>query len=381
MSFELVCWYPSLDHILLHSHRAVTRLVPTTTVLGRTQAAVRKNQGWDPHDLQDLSPQMLDSPDWWHRGCAILDAHPTAVHMFNTLWTDPRFFPLIVRAQVRGMTVGLLTEPYSDTLEAYFGEQSTLVGHALRWARPVAYRAAGALLRRRMGPIFAISPKAVTQFRAAGFEPSRVYPYGYFVATSACTTERVEGVGGAGHATALRAIYVGAMISRKGLDTAAQAIRQCRASGVAVELDLYGSGDPSAYVGDGVTHRGTIPAGQAQRVMAGYDVLLLPSRYDGWGVVVNEALQQGTPVLASRNAGASALVETSGSGGVFEPRNSEALAALLTSAARDPHVLAAWRERAIAYRSRLDPDVAARYLVDCVESHVDGLPRPTCPWY
>ena len=29
---KLVCWYPALDHILLGTHRAISKLTPTTTV-------------------------------------------------------------------------------------------------------------------------------------------------------------------------------------------------------------------------------------------------------------------------------------------------------------------------------------------------------------
>ena len=38
------------------------------------------------------------------------------------------------------------------------------------------------------------------------------------------------------------------------------------------------------------------------------DLLVLPSRFDGWGAVVNEALGAGTPVLVSDLCGSSYLV-------------------------------------------------------------------------
>jgi len=115
--------------------------------------------------------------------------------------------------------------------------------------------------------------------------------------------------------------------------------------------------------------------------MAGYDLVVLPSRYDGWGAVVNEALQQGVPVLASDNAGASALVRASGAGAVFGATDAAALAAHLRRALLEPGLLADWRALARAYRSRLDPAVAAAYLRDCLVAHAAGAPAPVCPWY
>ena len=39
------------------------------------------------------------------------------------------------------------------------------------------------------------------------------------------------------------------------------------------------------------------------------DLLVLPSRFDGWGAVVNEALHTGTPVLVSNRCGSASLIE------------------------------------------------------------------------
>jgi len=261
-------------------------------------------------------------------------------------------------------------------VHGYFTEQSNLMGRFLRALRPRMYRTAGLALGWRMGPILAISRKAVSQFAAAGFDPQTIYPYGYFVRAPSVPPAERRPPGGP-----LRVVYVGALISRKGLDTARDAIGQARAGGIDVTLDLYGSGDPAPWISDGVVHRGKTPVGQAPAIMAGYDLLLLPSYYDGWGVVVNEALQQGVPVLVSSNAGASAMVEASGAGALFAPGDAGQLAALFGRARTQAGLLAEWRARALAYRDRLDPAVAAAYIRDCLEAEARRGPAPPCPWY
>ena len=47
------------------------------------------------------------------------------------------------------------------------------------------------------------------------------------------------------------------------------------------------------------------------------DCLVLPSRYDGWGAVISEALMVGTPVICSDNCGAANVVTASNVGSVF----------------------------------------------------------------
>lgn len=52
---------------------------------------------------------------------------------------------------------------------------------------------------------------------------------------------------------------------------------------------------------------GTKQQSQVPDYLSNSDILILPSVYDGWGAVVNEALQQGCYVLVSDASGASLL--------------------------------------------------------------------------
>lgn len=63
---------------------------------------------------------------------------------------------------------------------------------------------------------------------------------------------------------------------------------------------------------------------------AAADVLVFPSLVDVWGMVVNEAMACGVPVLASRYAGASQeLIDGTGAGEVIDPLDGEAFSKAL----------------------------------------------------
>ena len=66
------------------------------------------------------------------------------------------------------------------------------------------------------------------------------------------------------------------------------------------------------------------------------DVLVLPSRFEPWGLVVNEAMCFGLPIVASDKVGAAAdLVKPGGNGFVFPAGNVDALAERLATILQD----------------------------------------------
>ncbi len=80
---------------------------------------------------------------------------------------------------------------------------------------------------------------------------------------------------------------------------------------------------------DIVTFTGTLPMSSARQIISQSHVLILPSLYDGWGAVVNEALMEGTMVYCSDKCGASVLIDAPSRGRIFSPKDSAALAKFL----------------------------------------------------
>jgi glycosyltransferase involved in cell wall biosynthesis len=77
----------------------------------------------------------------------------------------------------------------------------------------------------------------------------------------------------------------------------------------------------------GVRHLGRVDSATLERIIARSDVLAFPSRYEGFGLPVLEAMVAGTPVVA---AAATALPEVVGNGGVLvEPGSPDAWAEAL----------------------------------------------------
>jgi glycosyltransferase involved in cell wall biosynthesis len=114
-------------------------------------------------------------------------------------------------------------------------------------------------------------------------------------------------------------------------------------------LVLVGAGEPGPELrAPGVEVTGWLDDARLDALMRGADVVVHPSLYEGFGLVVLEAMARGVPVAA---ADATALPATCGDAAeLFDPLDHDAIAsAVLRARARRAELAAAGRERAALF--------------------------------
>lgn len=172
----------------------------------------------------------------------------------------------------------------------------------------------------------------------------------------------------------LRVICVARLIERKGQHHLIEAVRRLAAEGIAIELELVGTGDA-----EGALRRQARAAGVAERVhFAGYvareqigerfraaQVFVLPSFNEGLALAGLEALASGMPLLLSRTGGTDDLVAEGVNGLTFAWGDVATLTAHLRLLATD-RALA--RRMATASRGR-----AERFGWDSIARQFDML--------
>jgi glycosyltransferase involved in cell wall biosynthesis len=158
------------------------------------------------------------------------------------------------------------------------------------------------------------------------------------------------------------ALFVGRLVPEKGIEKLLQAWGQTVLPGGSA-LAFAGSG-PLTPSGLNIHALGPIDRKDLPPIYAAADALILPSIAtatfrEPWGLVCNEAMHQGTPVIASDAVGAAAggLVVDGQTGMVFPAGDADALAARLSALAAAP-----------ALRDRLG-DAAHAKIADYTPEH------------
>lgn len=375
---EIVCWQPVLTEHQSYTLEAMgwAARAPVTVYVDRESDAIRAAQGWSTVQSRSLNVRVLRSRGRIGEVRQIVQQHRTAVHVFGSPFEEVRMICALLAVVAARSRVYLLSEPYAPIPTAYFGRRASNVDALKAILRPALYRLYGALLRKQVKGVFAISPLAATQYAEMGISRDRIFPFGYFVPPAQVAPSAVKTTDGT-----LRVVYVGSLIARKGVDILVAAARLVRAASVPIEVDIYGPGVlVSADLDDAcVTYRGVIPFGDAQKIIGKYDALVVPSRHDGWGVVVNEAVLAGVPVICSDRVGASAVVAKWGCGRIFRSEDPTELAGILGALAGNPASLMKMSAAAVEAGRELHPTVAGQYMARVILG--ESAERPQCPWY
>jgi glycosyltransferase involved in cell wall biosynthesis len=153
----------------------------------------------------------------------------------------------------------------------------------------------------------------------------------------------------------LRVLYVGSLGQRKGLAYALEAISTL---GSKVSLTLIGrptAKDCMPLMKALEQHEWipSLPHHQILEQMRRHDVLLFPTLFDGFGLVMTEALSQGLPVITTSHSGAAECIRNGVEGFVVPIRNSQAIAERLQQLADDRDLLARMREASLRRASEL----------------------------
>lgn len=250
-----------------------------------------------------------------------------------------------------------------------------------RW---LAYTWDALRYRRHLSGLFCIGHSGryggARFFSACGYPRERIVPFVHVVDRTPVQHMPVQ----RDHKEIL---YVGQLIARKRVDLLLQAFSQLTVP--SAHLRLIGQGEEEQNlrqlaselgIAERVSFSRGMPNAATVEAMAAADVLVLPSRFDGWGAVVNEALMVGTPVICSNRCGASDVIENGRNGYVFEAGSARALLACLHSVCHDFHgdrpALAATETARLGGAA-----VAARFQQNVVRllTPTPATQRPTAP--
>ncbi len=245
----------------------------------------------------------------------------------------------------------------------------------------------------------------VRWYRRAGYETSRLFPFQYTVEKISDTDvapgtksdanqllhfdSTVTYSNRSGKNDAFRILYAGTFWSVKGPDLLIQSLASLKdmRDWQAIMIGRGVSQDDCIRLAQSLELESRIqfPGYQTSDlvtwIMRFCDCVVIPSRYDGWCAVMNEALQMGTPVVCSDRVGASCVVAGRPElGDVYPCHDTKRLAEILRRRIADGPI-SPKRRAAIRDWSRcIQGPAVAKYFEQVMRHVYENGERPSPPW-
>jgi glycosyltransferase involved in cell wall biosynthesis len=337
-----------------------------TYVAEQPMSADRVKQGWTVPKLPGV--RQVFAPTFDSISALIASAPSDSTHICQGL----RGNGLVGHAQgalkARGLRQWVVMETVDDT-----GWRGAV--------KRLEYRRLFTNWRKHLRGVLAIGQTSPEWVASRGMPKARVFPFAYFL-KDLDLKEPLENK----MREHFRFVFVGQFIERKRLDLLLDALQRIKTRDF--ELAVVGSGPMEATLKamseqllPGRVHWvGGLPLDQVPAEIAKADCLVLPSRHDGWGAVVSEALMAGTPVICSNACGAAGVVHASGKGGVFRSGERGDLIVNLERVLSTGLVQETDRVSLADWASCLGAKAGASYLLNILKYDGGSGVTPSAPW-
>ena len=341
-------------------------------VFARDLPADRIDLGWH-NDLTGFSYRFLDERNKMADAMRLARSQRKRIHIISGLWAERAFAAALVTLAISGSSYAIYSEAPDPS------EPRSAIKRLLQ-------RVFGRILAPRAVGVLSVSHLAAEFYGRLKVGAHEIYPFGYFCSSPLPRKDLKDSRDN----NRIEVVFVGQLIHRKGMDLLLEAMHPLFKQYSKLFLIAIGRGEmvdsikeqaATLDVIDRVVFEGVLPSRKIPERLAAADLLVLPSRFDGWGMVVNEALSVGTPVIVSDRCGAADLVQNEVNGYVFRGEDIVDLRRCLTEFLSKQPEWSSLRASAGVTGERISAEAAARYLIDCLKHMTGALQeRPGPPW-
>ena len=179
-----------------------------------------------------------------------------------------------------------------------------------------------------------------------------------------------------------RFLFVGRLLPRKGISNMLEAFKSISDRGMTHwHLDIVGDGPDKARLHalvaelglkDNIVFWGSKQQDELAQYYANSDLLVMPTLEDVWGLVINEAMASGLPVMASKYAGATEeLIQNGVNGFIIDPLDIGSFAECLLNVMMGKYNLKRMSASALGTIQSFSIEDVAKVIADTVTSSVN----------
>lgn len=352
---KLMFWQNIISIHQVSMLNEMSKLHDITLVVDEDLPKWRKDMGWQTPVLENI--KLITSPNHQMIKKLINDSIiKDTIHIFSGINSYPAAtyaFNLCVKTDLK---IGILSEP-----RIFKGDFKAILRLLKGKIEMMKYK-------KRIDFILAIGHLGVEYYTKIGFKKNKIYQFGYFFEQGIRSKRELEFKG-----EQYKIVYIGQLVKRKGIDVLLKSLENIKMD---FELILVGNGEEKENllkmsrdlkIDEKVNFVGAKSNDEVLKILSSSDLLVLPSRWDGWGAVINESLSSGVPIVCSDHCGAKILLTESYLGNSFKSESIEELRRVLSIQISNGKLSKKDNERIQNFSEKIKPVIIAKYLTEILE--------------
>jgi glycosyltransferase involved in cell wall biosynthesis len=272
-----------------------------------------------------------------------------------------------------------------------YGFQQAKPGAFVNWAARIAryyyYKYVIQPNTKDLKIILCNGSDCVNWLNDVGYPKSKLLTWGYFPEVTKNANENQQVEKPIVKERAFRFIYLGRIIELKRVDWIIQSLKDLKDEVRSASLTVIGGGERAdeidklgqACLGDSYNRLPFVPHETISHYLGQADCLVLPSRQEEWGAVINESISCGIPVICSSACGAKDLLR-SGCGLIFPSDDRRKLTEAMRTYLLNGQQYQAAVNRCLEFRVQISPAIVASYLDESLKNSLKGKPFIKAPW-
>lgn len=345
-----------------------------TVVFAHKINAERVQQGWHLAESEMNYQYFFLSDKSIFQILQFIYQHKNELHIFGGIWAEKYFFVILCYLKCLKGKYFIYSEAPIPNKNSNKVKRIFLQNFILPIARKILQSAKGC---------FAVGKSGEDFFKNLGVNEKKIFPFGYFRNLSIDEKQKI-------HQNTIEFIFVGQLIERKGIALLIDAIFALKKKFNHFSLTIIGFGELEASILEKISVYqlknyvklvGVLSSVEVPKWIQKADLLILPSNFDGWGMVINEAILCQTPVLVSDTCGASTLIKNQQNGYTFKSGNLDDLYKQLTifmNLSIEERLALGNKIRKTA--EKISTKLISTYFGQCInfsENNISTKPKPT----
>lgn len=338
----------------------------------------RKTGGWREADHGKAKITILSelaSPEEFM--ISFVKTNPDAIHIFNGFRSKTSKFLDKYISLVKKPKIAIWSER-----PGIYGSKMKIL--AKRLYHPIIHRIYKYKYSSKIGVLIPLGKLGIESFSKYGWKRNMMFSFMYDPPMTNISPQIVKWQ----KDNPIKILYIGRFArSTKGIDVLINAFNNLESDDWKLSL-VGGYGEYKDYTINwanshkNVEFLGAWPSDKVTEKISSYDLVIVPSRFDGWNVVVNEALRAGVGVIASDEAVSHELIEASSAGIVIRSGSVMDLNNAIKYVLSKPEIVNTWKEKAMIYSDKITSEIVGMYLIELLDYIFvnKSIEKPICPW-